>query len=101
MSHFRLTKQAQTDLINIRKFTVAEWGEAQSNKYLSGLSNTIELLAQSPKLGKHRPDVSNETFSHPYNSHAIYYLIHNKTIVIFGILHQKMVPTNHLNLSKN
>ena len=52
MPGFRLTPDAQTDLIEIRRFTIRQWSKAQSQKYLSELQQTIRLLAETPSLSK-------------------------------------------------
>ena len=71
-------------------------GVAQSRKYLAELRVTIQLLAETPALGKGRPDVGPDVFSFPQGSHVIYYLVHGQQIVVFGVLHRRMVPLNHL-----
>jgi toxin ParE1/3/4 len=96
MSAYQLTSDAQSDLIEIRRYTLANWGIQQSQKYLSEMRQTMQLLAESPTLGKPRPDVVSGAFSFPYVSHLIYYLQHREQIIVFGVLHKRMVPTTHL-----
>ena len=96
MSGYRLTPDAQSDLIEIRRFTVKQWGSAQSKKYLSEIRQTIRLLTEEPFLGKSRPDVGLDVLSFPYVSHVIYYIAHEHHIVVFGVLHKGMLPLNHL-----
>lgn len=96
MSNYRLTPDAQSELIDIRHFTLKQWGEVQSQKYLSELQQTLRLLATTPSLAKPRPDVGEEVLSFPYVSHVIYCMVHEQQLVVFGILHKRMVPTNHL-----
>ncbi|MDC9598564.1 type II toxin-antitoxin system RelE/ParE family toxin [Xenorhabdus anantnagensis] len=96
ISNYRLTPDAQADLIEIRRFTVQQWGKMQSEKYLSGLQQTFRLLASTPALGRSRPEVGSGVLSFSYVSHVIYYLIHERQPVIFGVLHKRMVPANHL-----
>lgn len=98
MPGFRLTPDAQSDLIEIRRFTIKQWGSVQSQKYLSELQQTIRLLAETPSLGKSRPDVGSSVLSFPCVSHVIYYVVHEKQkqLVVFGVLHKRMVPFNHL-----
>ena len=96
MTGYRLTKDAQSDLIEIRRYTVQEWGAAQSQKYLSELRKTIRLLAEAPSLGKARPEVGLKVLSFPYVSHVIYYLVHEQLLVVFAVLHKRMVPLNHM-----
>ncbi len=93
---YRLTPDAQTDLIEIRRFTVKQWGTEQSQKYLLELRQTIRLLAETPSLGKSRPDVGSNVLSFPHASHVIYYVVHEQQLIVFGVLHKRMVPSNHL-----
>jgi toxin ParE1/3/4 len=93
---YRLTPDAQSDLIEIRRFTVKQWGTAQSKKYLLELRNTIRLLTDTPSLGKSRPEVGSNVLSFPYVSHVIYYVVHEQQLVVFGVLPKRMVPLNHL-----
>ena len=96
MPNYRLTPDAQSDLIEIRQFTVEQWGAAQSQKYLFELQKTIRLLSETPSLGKSRPDVGPDVLSFPHASHVIYYVVHNKQLIVFGVLHKRVVPLSHL-----
>ena len=96
MPNYRLTPDAQSDLIEIRQFTVEKWGAVQSQKYLLELRKTLCLLCETPSLGKSRPDVDPDVLSFPHASHVIYYMVHKKQLVVFGVLHKRMVPVNHL-----
>ncbi|MCA6219880.1 type II toxin-antitoxin system RelE/ParE family toxin [Photorhabdus antumapuensis] len=93
---YRLTPDAQRDLIEIRRFTMKQWGTAQSKKYLLELRKTIRLLADTPFLGKSKSDIGPDILSFPYVSHVIYYVVHEQQLVVFGVLHKRMVPLNHL-----
>lgn len=96
MPSFRLTPNAQADLIEIRQYTFQRWGAEQSQKYLREIRQTIGLLAETPALGKSRPDVGTNVQSFPQGSHIIYYVIHAQQLVVFGVLHKRMVPFDHL-----
>jgi len=96
MTQYRLTPDAESDLIEIRSFTNKQWGIAQSQKYLSVLRQTIRLLAETPSLGRSRLDIGQDVLSFPQASHVIYYIVHKQQLVVFGVLHKRMVPQNHL-----
>lgn len=96
MPTYRLTPDAQSDLIELRRFTVKQWGITQSQKYTLELRKTLRLLAENPSLGKLRSDIRSNIFSFPYASHVIYYRIHEKKLIVFSLLHKRMVPLNHL-----
>lgn len=96
MTAYRLTPDAQTDLIEIRRYTLKQWGAEQSKKYLLELRQTIRVLSETPTLGKQRHEVGVDVFSFPYVSHVIYYIVNKQQIVIFGVLHKSMLPLIHL-----
>jgi len=96
MPAYRLTPDAQADLIEIRRHTTERWGMAQSQKYLSELRQTIRLLCETPFLSKSRSEVALDVLSFPYVSHVTYYVVHEQQLVVFGVLHKRMVSLNHL-----
>lgn len=96
MTRFRLSSDAQTDLINIRQYTMRNWGSKQSEKYVTELQQIIKLLSDSPEMGKKRLDISIDTLSFPHASHVIYYCVENDYILVFTVLHKSRVPNNHL-----
>ncbi len=93
---YRLTPDAQADLIEIRRYTLNQWGKDQSHKYLSELRQTIKLLSDTPTIGKQRHEVGADVFSFPYASHVIYYTLYKQQVVVFGVLHKNMIPLTHL-----
>lgn len=96
MTAYRFTPDAQTDLIEIRRYTLKQWGAEQSKKYLLELRQTIRVLSETPTMGKQRHEVGIDVFSFPYVSHVIYYIVNKQQIVIFGVLHKSMLPLIHL-----
>ena len=46
------TERALADLANIDNATAAMWGEAQAERYLGFLSETLYNLVQSPTIGR-------------------------------------------------
>lgn len=93
---YRITPDAQADLLEIRQYTTQQWGIVQARKYLSELRRMMCLLAEAPSLGKSRPEVATKVLSFPHVSHVVYYIVHEQQIVIFAVLHKQMVPMKHL-----
>ena len=93
---YRLTPDAQADLIEIRRYTLNQWGKDQSQKYLSELRQTIQLLSETPTIGKQRHEVGADVFSFPHASHVIYYTLYEQQVVVFAVRHKNMVPFIHL-----
>lgn len=96
LSGFRLTRDAQQDLTVIRSYTAQQWGQEQSRKYLQNMRSMIELLVEFPGQGTAREDVGEGVCSFPCGSHLLYYRIEREKLVIFAVLHQRMLPTAHL-----
>jgi len=96
MRGFRLTPDAQSDLLHIRRFTLSQWDVSQVQRYLAELRRAMQLLAELPSLGKARPDVAPNVSSFPHASHVIYYIVHEQQLVVFAVLHKRMVPARHL-----
>ncbi len=96
MQGFHLTPDAQADLLDIRRFTLSQWGVAQAQRYLAQLRRAMQLLAETPSLGKGRPDVAPNVSSFPHASHVIYYIVHEQQLVVFAALHKRMVPIRHI-----
>jgi toxin ParE1/3/4 len=96
MLKYRVTLEAQNDLIEIRRYTLHRWGALQSQKYLSEIRHTVRLLTKTPAIGKQRTELGEAVFSFPHESHLIYYTLHDDCLVVFGILHKRMVPYFHL-----
>jgi len=93
---YRLSPDARSDLIEIRKYTLTQWSKEQSEKYVSGIRQTIKILSETPGIGKQQHDAGADVFNFPHASHVIYYTLHNKQLVVFAILHKWMVPLSHL-----
>jgi toxin ParE1/3/4 len=94
--HYRLTPAAQSDLIEIRRYTLVQWGGEQSKKFLSELRQILSLLSETPKIGTQRSELGVEVFSFPHSRHVIYYQCLAKQLIVFGILHKSMLPMSHL-----
>ena len=95
MRGVRLTLDAQSDLLDIRRFTISQWGATQAQRYLAELRRSIQRLAQTPSLGKARPDIGSNVSSFPHASQVIYDIVHEQ-LVVFAVFHKRMVPARHL-----
>jgi len=96
MRKLEISRQSEIELIQIRKYTSESWGQQQSDKYLTELQNTMFLLQENPYLGFKRFTISDGVYSFPHIRHMIYYKFDNEKLYIMAILHQSMLPKNHL-----
>jgi toxin ParE1/3/4 len=97
MLKWRLSKDAQTDMSDIRFFTKEQWGITQSSRYIKEIRERIDLLAQNPHIGADRSDDLKEGIrSILVGNHIIYYAHDAKTLTVWAVLHQSMMPVAHL-----
>lgn len=90
MSGFRLTPRALKDLDQIADYTLARWGERQTEKYLSDMATRFRWLSQNTGAGRVRDDVGQGFRSYRQGSHQIFYIIENDVVAIIGIPHGSM-----------
>ncbi len=97
MASYKLSALAEEDLRIISARTIEEWGRPQAEKYLSLLHQTMTQIADTPNLGKNRPELFNNAKSFPAQKHIIFYWKSEAGIEVARILHQK--KWIHLQLS--
>jgi toxin ParE1/3/4 len=97
MGLYRLTIDARQDLIDIRHFTLKQWGKKQSEHYIQGLIKIFELIAKMPAMGKmYEEKLYKETRYFQYKSHTVYYTLSKRKIILLAALHQSRLPLRHL-----
>lgn len=58
MSRFKLTEQAQNDLVRIRAYYLQEAGSAVTRAMLSAFLAAFRFLARNPRAGHRREDLA-------------------------------------------
>lgn len=87
---------AQNDLKDIYQYGLRQWGQAQSESYLSTLKNQFWLLTQQPLMGTERPELLPNIRSLPIESHTLFYRATNSRVEIIRVLHGRQDPQRHL-----
>lgn len=97
MASYHFSDQAEQDLNDIIDYTLAEWGSAQTNKYIDGLEQRCQMLADNPNIGTDRNQLLEGLFSFPYESHVLFYKMQLDGITIIRVLHKHMEPDQNIN----
>lgn len=87
---------AVRDLDAIADHTLAEWGEAQRNAYVSRLLDAFDQIGEMPEIGRLRPGMSRPWRGYPVSRHIVFYLLIDDAVDIVRILHQTMDLRRHL-----
>lgn len=79
---YRLTRQAQSDIKAIYRYTQEYFGENQARDYLEGLECSFDLLTDNPHLGRLW---DGQKRRYIYKSHLVYYRLLEDEILITRI----------------
>ena len=92
---FRLTREAQTDVENIYRYTYETFGEGQADTYHEALFERFEGLDENPLMGRDYSELRPHLRRLEHRSHSIYYRVDDQGILILRILHSSMDPARH------
>ncbi len=87
---------AKNDLKDIYQYGLRQWGQAQSESYLSTIKNQFWLLTDQPLIGIERPELLPDTRSLPIESHTLFYRVTANRVEIIRVLHGRQDPHHHL-----
>lgn len=87
MTGWFLSREADEDLQDIFSYGEEAWGEAQASKYLHELYGVFNLIADNPKLGRARPQLSEGLRSFVHGSHVVFYMLWLGELAIVRVLH--------------
>lgn len=86
---YRTTFEADRDIIEIYVLGAEQFGVPQSERYVSELFGTFELLADNPQMARERQELTPPMRLHPHQAHLIAYTIREDDIVIVRVLHSR------------
>ena len=96
MAGFRLLRQARSDVLDIAAFTADRWGEAQAERYVTGLYSGFQAIVDRPELRRPFLEIP-PYFRALVGKHALFYRVTNHDeVLIVRVLHATMLPELHL-----
>ena len=90
MPSYSLSPEAKKDLLDILAHTQNKWGIQQAQKYIDALEKKCEKFAQSPHIGRERPEIKPGYRSITEGKHVIFYRVGDSGIDVLRILHGRM-----------
>ena len=90
MGDYRLSRQAEADLLTIYKSTEAKFGKYQADAYHAGFERSFGLLADFPRMGTSADELVAGFRRFRFQSHYIFYTEDGGDILIRGLIHVKM-----------
>ena len=95
-AEYRLAPEAKRDLEAIWLYTLEEWGLEQANRYTDELTDVFAQLAVGPQLGTACDHIRTGYRRRRVGRHVVYYRMTDYGISVVRILHDRMLPTRHL-----
>lgn len=96
MTRWRLSRRAQRDLVDIRQYSLEQWGPARTKTYISAIKDVIAAISEAPMRGVAYDAVAAGYRRIRSGSHFIYYRVEAGGIAVARILHENMDVDRHL-----
>ncbi|PCI37664.1 MAG: plasmid stabilization protein ParE [Rhodospirillaceae bacterium] len=96
MPKFSLSKQAKSDVLNIARYTLDQFGVKQARSYHNDMDECFMGLSENPKLGKCIDYIRKGYRQYNHKSHIIFYKIEEPGIFIIRVLHKSADVLLHL-----
>ena len=85
---------AREDLKAIWRFTYAEWGVEQADRYLLNIQATLRTLITNPQLGRSVSELRADYRMLPVGKHRAFYVV-TEDVEVVRVLHERMDPDAH------
>ena len=92
MGEYRLTNDADADLLRMFLYGFETFGWTQAEAYREGIMRCFELLADNPRLGRKADGLGLRARRHEHTRHVIFYDEQPDGVLITAILHARSLP---------
>lgn len=92
----RTTLRADEDLFAVYANGLRDFGEAQTERYLSGLLEAFAFITAYPLSARERREFSPPVRMHVFGSHVIVYAVRQEDVLILRVLHARQDWRRHL-----
>ena len=90
---YKLSAKAEDDIISLFVYGIDTHGRMQAMKYRDGLERTLELIADTPFIGRqYRGEIRRFLFG----NHIIFYEVQEEGIFVLRIRHHAVDPDHYL-----
>ena len=90
-----LSGEAEADLRGIIHYSITQWGRERARRYVGGLRDKLDLLAEHPEIGPPADEVRPGLRRLTYYRHSVFYRIRGPETRIVRILHKQMEAERH------
>lgn len=91
-----LRPQVEIELLEISRYTKAQWGEAQAKRYLEDLRRQIDFAAEFPGIGSQTVGLPNEYRKIRSGAHRAIYRCTETELIVVRIIHEREDISNKI-----
>ncbi|KQP10689.1 plasmid stabilization protein [Methylobacterium sp. Leaf99] len=91
MARYRLTRRAESDLLDVFLFGLERFGETQSERYRVELERCFRLLAETLGLGRSARIIAPDVRRHEHERHIILCEEDADGILVLALVHARSV----------
>jgi toxin ParE1/3/4 len=86
---YRLTREAEADIIEIAEIGIRNWGVRQARTYHDGLFELFALIASTPEMARQRNELTPPVRVQRYRAHLVLYLIEDDGVLVVRVRHSR------------
>lgn len=87
MSQYQLSRNAERAIEAIAEYTDSNFGESQTEAYLTGLESSFDLIGQFPDIGVAAFEIKQGLRRYQFQMHNIFYTQHEGFVLVENIIH--------------
>ncbi len=91
-----MSKRAERDIEDIARYTIEKFGVEQARTYRDSMNACFISIVENPRLGGEVAHIRKGYRCLIHQSHAIFYKMERRDILIIRALHQAMFAPRHL-----
>ncbi len=84
---YRLTLEAEADIIEIAERGLNRWGLRKAQIYHNGLFELFDLIASTPAMARQTTELTPPVRVQRYKAHLVIYLIDDEGVLIVRVRH--------------
>ncbi len=96
MPEYRLSRKAESDIGDIARYTIEQFGIEQARTYRDSMIACFQSLAENPGIGRKVDKIREGYRRFDHRSHVIFYKSDGQDMLVVRVLHKRMNAPRHL-----
>jgi toxin ParE1/3/4 len=97
MAELDLSPAARADLVEIRRYSIEQFGAAIADAYFLGFDQAFDVLRRHPLSGSQQLELGKGLRCYTHRKHRIFYIVEAELVLIVRIIHHARNARRALN----